>query len=101
MADLIAYLYALRYFDEPGHSEAGRKIYREKRCDTCHGADGQGGSDGPNLAKNKGHYSVIALAAAMWRHGPRMHQEMEQKKLIWPKFRDREMDDLIAYLNTW
>lgn len=101
MADLIAYLYSLRYFDEPGRSQAGRQVYVEKRCDRCHGTDGRGSSDGPNLVQRKGTFSVVALAAAMWRHGPHMHREMQQKGLPWPKFRNREMDDLIAYLNTW
>jgi len=101
MADLIAFLYSLRYFDGPGHAHVGRQVYLEKKCDRCHGPDGLGTKDGPNLVRRKGTFSVVALATAMWRHGPHMHQEMQQQKIAWPKFEDREMDDLIAYLNTW
>lgn len=101
MADVIAYLYSLRYFDEPGHAQDGRQVYLEKRCDQCHGSDGRGAPDGPNLVDKKGSFSVISLAAAMWRHGPRMHEVMNKKGVTWPKFHGREMDDLIAYLNTW
>lgn len=101
MADLIAYLYALRYFDEPGHAQAGRQVYFDKHCDRCHGGDGLGTGDGPNLVRGKGTFSVVVLAAAMWGHGPRMHEKMQQKGVAWPKFRGREIDDLIAYLNTW
>lgn len=101
MADVIAYLYALRYFDEPGHSDLGRQVYLDKRCDRCHGTDGRGSSAGPNLVRRKGNFSVVTLATAMWRHGPRMYEEMQEQGIRWPKFRGREIDDLIAYLNTW
>lgn len=101
MADLIAYLYALRYFDEPGVAEAGRRLYASKRCDSCHGPDGRGGQGGPDLRERKGTFSSVSLAGAMWRHGPRMYAEMQHRGIAWPRFEGREMNDLVVYLNSW
>jgi len=101
MADLIAYLYALRYFDEPGVAEAGRRVYAGKGCNNCHGPDGRGGRGGPDLRGRRGTYSAVSLAGAMWRHGPQMYAEMERRKVAWPRFEKREMNDLVVYLNSW
>jgi len=40
------------------------------------------------------------MVAALWQHGPHMLELMNQKKLTWPQFRDHQMSDLIAYLNS-
>jgi hypothetical protein len=39
------------------------------------------------------------MVAALWEHGPRMLDMMNTKKLPWPRFTAREMDDLVAFLN--
>ena len=36
MADLIAYLFSTRYFDEPGDPERGKTIFVKKQCNLCH-----------------------------------------------------------------
>jgi hypothetical protein len=39
------------------------------------------------------------MVSALWRHGPRMLEQMKQKGVAWPRFQTKEMSDLIAYLN--
>jgi hypothetical protein len=40
------------------------------------------------------------MVAALWQHGPRMLEAMDQKKVAWPRFSTAQMSDLIAYLNS-
>ena len=40
------------------------------------------------------------MVSALWRHGPRMLDQMKTKGLEWPRFDGAQMADLIAYLNT-
>jgi hypothetical protein len=40
------------------------------------------------------------MVAALWKHGPRMLERIEQKNLPWPRFTSVEMSDLVAYLNS-
>jgi mono/diheme cytochrome c family protein len=98
--DLVAYLYTLNYFDPPGRPAPGRRLFTDKGCITCHTVDRPGGSVGPHLGAMKMHGSPIALAAAMWNHGPQMTAAMEARKIPRPTFKGSELLDLIAYINA-
>lgn len=98
-ADLAGYLFTVSYFDKPGNADAGRTLFTSKQCVTCHQVGGRGGSVGPRLDTFKVYGSPIALAAAMWNHGPAMAAEMEKRGVARPTFTGSELVDLIAYIN--
>lgn len=95
MADLIAYLFAERYFEASGNAERGRQRFEEKGCAACHGGKGVG----PNLAGWRGAGSPIPVATALWNHGPLMLEKMKQQRIPWPRFRPGEIVDLMEFLN--
>jgi cytochrome c551/c552 len=95
MADLIAYLFSMRYFDEPGDSERGKEVFVQKRCNLCHGK----GAQMISLAGTKGMISPIFMAQAMWNHGPEMLEQMRKTKMSWQEITGKEMVDLMEYLN--
>jgi mono/diheme cytochrome c family protein len=97
--DIVAYLFTLDYFDAPGNADRGRRLLTEKRCVACHRIGGKGGSEGPPLDRLKPYGSPIALAAAMWNHGPAMAAAMAAKGIERPTFKGSEMLDLITYIN--
>ncbi len=97
MADLIAYLFAERYFEPSGDPRQGARIFQVKGCATCHSSTGEG--TGPSLSSWRGRVSSISLAAAMWNHGPLMLQEMQEQQMPWPLFQAGEMVDLMEFLN--
>jgi mono/diheme cytochrome c family protein len=100
MADLITYLFAIRYFERQGDVAVGARIY-EDRCGTCHGKDGKGkGEDAPDLSSYGAQVSAVFLASALWNHGPRMYEQAQEHGLEWPRFENHEMHDLIAYLRS-
>jgi len=100
MANLFAFLYFIRYTDEPGDPERGREVLKEKKCDLCHGLEGKGGKVGPDLAKWSMYTNPIVWAQMMWNHAPKMKAEMEKRKISWPIFKGKEMVDLIAYIRS-
>jgi uncharacterized protein (DUF3820 family) len=39
------------------------------------------------------------MAQAMWNHGPEMLERMRKTKMPWQKINEKEMVDLMEYLN--
>jgi cytochrome c2 len=99
MRNLIAFLFAQRFFFEPGDSAKGRKVYDSKGCGNCHEAR-RSQTGAPDLTLATEAYSPITLTASIWRHGPAMLKAMKQQKIEWPEFEKSEMTDLIAWLNS-
>ena len=94
MRDLLGYLWMRQFVQAPGSAARGKRVFERKHCAGCHTAGGA-----PNLAANKP-YSDIAMLSALWEHGPRMLERMQEKRISWPRFEGGEMVDLIAYLNS-
>ena len=97
LADVISYLYFVRYTDEGGNAENGRKLFEQRGCAECH-TIGQGEKIGPDLATSKAARSSLSLTAAMWNHAPIMEKLTQAKRLPWPKFESDEMRDLVEYI---
>jgi len=99
MADLIAFLFQVRYLEPQGDADLGGRIFERKGCAACHGADGRGGGGGPDLLGAKRAYCASRMAHAMWSHGPQMYKKMQQAALFWPTFDEQEMVHLMSFLN--
>lgn len=95
-ADLFAYFYSLRYFEEPGDGARGKLVFERKRCAACHTAAGPG----PPVARWPVAEDPLELARAMWNHAPRMLPEMRQRGWSWPSMEAQEMTDLAVYVSS-
>jgi cytochrome c2 len=95
MADLVAYLFSTRYFDEPGDPVRGKTLFVNKQCNLCHDK----GTKKVDLSNLKGQISPIPMAEMMWNHGPDMLERMKKARVSWQKIDGREMVDLMEYLN--
>lgn len=100
MADLIAFLYSLRYFEPAGSSVVGASVFARRRCADCHGPRALGGGQGPRLRGRGQDYTSLALAEALWRHGPQMYERVRKLGYAWPVLGDNELGDLVAFLNS-
>ncbi len=100
MANLVAFLYSLPYFDDPGNPSRGREVFERKGCAACHGASGRGGAGGPDLTKTLGAVPPVAIAAAMWNHGFAMEQVARSRGLPWPDLDGRDLADVVAFLRA-
>ena len=94
MADLIAYLYFIKFFEPPGDVESGEMAFLEKRCAYCH-LDGR---LGPDLSKSPAIYSYTATLTSMLNHAGKMSDVVLSKGEVWPLLDGKEMRDIFTYL---
>jgi mono/diheme cytochrome c family protein len=99
MADVIAFLYYLRFNETEGNQGEGERIFRAKGCAGCH-RSGQGPSVGPDLSRSAAVTAPMRLVAAMWNHAPAMFAVMRSRAVDWPRFEGNEMRDLSVYLRS-
>lgn len=101
MADLVAYLYFVNYFDQPGVPERGKKLFKDKGCINCHSLAGKGGTIGPDLSLVPELLSPAHIATQMWNHAPAMEEAAKTQKIPWPRFKSGEMVDVLEYLASF
>jgi mono/diheme cytochrome c family protein len=97
MADLVAYLYSVRYFDSGGSVPRGWLVASNKGCLHCHGVSGERGKPASDLTRAKGLTSSAAVIAALWNHTV-VTPTIAGKKVPWPMFNAKEMADLVTLL---
>ncbi|UCE08237.1 MAG: c-type cytochrome, partial [bacterium] len=72
MADVIAFIYFIRFSDYSGNPEEGKKVFSDKGCINCHSIRGQGAKVGPDLSELKATISPVDMVQIMWNHAPHM-----------------------------
>lgn len=82
----------------PADPLAGRQVFLQKGCQTCHAVWGEGGSLGPDLGKGGVWHSVMQLAGVLWNHSPEMIEKMRERRMSRPVISSKEMADLAAFL---
>lgn len=97
-ADLVAFLFAIRYYNPPGDSRLGQAVFTGKGCVRCHQVRGAGGVTGPALDGVAGRNSPIELAAALWNHAPAMDREMRARRVPRPALTGADLGNLRAFL---
>ncbi len=107
MKNLIAFLYYLDYFDKPGNPEEGEKLFKTKRCGTCHSLGGKGGmavlQPPPPLDRFKQYISPIFFTSALWNAMNNMTQAMRthhHPNLERPFFRENDVINILSYIKT-
>ncbi len=100
MADLIAFLHSVRYFESGGSPQMGRVLVARRGCGDCHGPDAGGSTLGPTLRGRGETYTSVTLAAALWRHGLKMYERTQQLGDPWPALAEDDFGDLVVFLNT-
>jgi mono/diheme cytochrome c family protein len=99
MADLVAYLYSVRYFASGGSVPRGWVVATNKGCLQCHGVSGERGKPASDLTKARGLDSSAAVLAALWNH-TLVTPVVAGKQLSWPVLNAQEMADLITLLES-
>jgi mono/diheme cytochrome c family protein len=96
MEDLFAFLYFIRYMDEPGDLRNGKSIV-DSACGKCHTTKAGGKSD---LSRWGMYTNPILWAQMMWNHSSQMEQEIKRTGVPRFEFKGKEMVDLIAYIRS-
>lgn len=100
MADIVAFLYSVRYFGNAGNPPNGYAVLTRKGCLYCHGISGEREKPAGDIRKYKTLNSPAAVLAAMWNHTV-VTPTVAGKKIEWPEFRSQEMADLVALLQSF
>ncbi len=96
MADLFAFLYFIRYMDEPGDLKSGKTIV-DSACAKCHATKEGAKSD---LSRWGMYVNPILWAQMMWNHSSQMEKEIKRTGFPRFEFKGKEMVDLIAYVRS-
>jgi mono/diheme cytochrome c family protein len=100
MADLLAFLYSFRYAEPGGSPKVGEVLFAGRGCSHCHGRLAQGTAQAPALRGRGRTYTAVAMATALWRHGPAMYRRAQDLGMPWPVLAGNDVGDLIAFLNA-
>jgi mono/diheme cytochrome c family protein len=100
IADLVAYLYSVRYFRQSGDPRRGVLLAVNKGCLDCHALFGERGKPASDLTRSKHVEAPAGVLAALWNHALVDDPRPLRDRRPWPTFRGDEMADLIAYLRT-
>jgi cytochrome c2 len=97
MADIISFLYYLRFYESGGDVSVGQGVFTRKGCAACHVGSGPS-TIGPDLSESEASLTPLGLATAMWNHAPDMYDLIQVAE--WPRFEGEEMRDLAVYLRS-
>jgi cytochrome c2 len=100
MADVVAFLHSVGYFEPGGSPKTGEMLFERRGCSNCHGAHAQGTQLAPALRGQGRIFTSVTLATALWQHGPKMYRRAQQLGLPWPQLQDSDVGDLLVFLNT-
>lgn len=99
MADIVAYLYAVRYFGGAGDPRRGTVVAANKGCLACHALYGERGKPASDLSRARGLASAAGVLAALWNHSF-IAEPAARGKVAWSEIRPEEMADLTAFLQS-
>lgn len=98
MASLLAFLYYLGSFEDPGDAAVGERLFRDRQCSRCHSVAGVGAHVGPKLDKFASYASPLYFTAAVWNSGRAMASKMKELNIERPTFGGRDIVDLLAFI---
>jgi cytochrome c5 len=97
MREITSFLWAGNFFEDAGSASAGERVFNSKHCAVCHNDPASGA---PKLTGAGRTFTGATMVSALWRHGPRMLEQMNSRRIGWPRFEGNDMGNLIAYLNS-
>ena len=101
MGDLMAYLEADPSRDPAPDPSKGQLMLLRKSCLKCHSVRGEGARLAPDLAAHRPAYdSAVAWATRMWAHVPAMAAKAIEVGVLYPRFAEDEMLNLVAFLRS-
>jgi mono/diheme cytochrome c family protein len=100
VADIVAYLYALRYFARAGDPDHGVRLAATKGCLDCHALRGERSKPASDLAVARGRETPAAIMAALWNHSFIDMPRGARPAAPWSVMSAEEMADLMAFLTS-
>jgi len=99
-ADLFAFFYSARFFDQPGDSARGQETFATRQCGVCHGIEDSRAEGAPPVVRWESLSDPVVLVRQMWNHSYKMHDAFARRKIEWQALTTSELDDILAYLGS-
>jgi cytochrome c2 len=96
-ADLFAFFYSLRFFEEPGDAARGKALFDQKKCSTCHGVDTSRAAGVKSISDWTAPGDPLELVETMWNHSSAMQDEMAKNHIRIPQLKGQDLADLLIY----
>jgi mono/diheme cytochrome c family protein len=100
MADIVAYLYDVRYFGQPQGVQRGLRLARDKGCLGCHTVRAPDGKPPIDLSHSAAAESPAGVIAALWNHAFVQEGAAGRAPAGWATLRGDELGDLVAFLRS-
>lgn len=97
-ADLFAYFYSARFFEQPGDAGRGKRLFSAKHCTDCHGLTEAKVSQAKPVSQWESLGQPIVMVNAMWNHAATMRDEFSKRKIAWPELTSQDLQDMLVYL---
>jgi len=99
-ADLFAFFYSARFFDQPGDAARGQQAFAARQCGVCHGIEDSKAEGAPPVVRWESLADPVAMVQQMWNHSYRMHDAFARRHIEWQALTSAELDDIFAYLRS-
>lgn len=97
-ADLFAFFYSLRFFEEPGDAARGKALFTSRRCSTCHGlTEAKPIAGAKPVSQWTAAADPLELVETMWNHSSLMRTQMAKNNIRLPLLKGQELADLLVY----
>ena len=96
-ADLFAFFYSLRFFEEPGDAARGKALFDSKHCAECHGIDSPKSPGINAVAEWTAMGDPLEMVEMMWNHSTQMRDQMVAKHIRVPQLTGQNLADLLVY----
>lgn len=96
--DLIAFVYFLNYFGNPGDAAEGELLFLRKQCVNCHVVGKHGPSKGLPLDRFQSYRSPASISAALWNASKKMTQAMKDLRIARPVYEANDVANILAFI---
>jgi cytochrome c551/c552 len=100
MADIVAYLYSVRYFALSGDPRQGAIIATSKGCLGCHALGVERGKTASDLSKSRSVDSPAAVLSALWNHAFVAAPQPARGRTAWAEISAADMAHLTSFLQS-
>ncbi|MBI4559495.1 MAG: c-type cytochrome [Candidatus Hydrogenedentes bacterium] len=96
--DLIAFVYFLNYFGNPGDPAKGELLFLREQCVTCHSVGKYGPANVQSLDRFQSYRSPASITAALWNGSKKMTDAMQTRNVPRPVYQANDVADLLAFI---
>jgi mono/diheme cytochrome c family protein len=97
-ADLFAFFYSLRFFEEPGDASRGKALFTARKCAECHGITDSKLQGAPPVRDWKATANPLELVETALNHSVGMQAQLTRSKIKLQPLSGQNLADLLVFV---